>query len=109
MAKKKEISEKEIVTQNEMRDLEQFYTEGKVDNMLSKIEEKKQELIEDMVNYAANHTKPCKWDKDGCPIDYKVEMNPLVINNYFFKSIIPIQSQEPQYNAEKLALVFDYY
>ena len=109
MAKKKEISDQEIATQNEIRDLEQFYTEGKVDNMLAKVEEKKQELVEEMTRYASEHMKPCKWDKEGCPIDYKVEMNPLVINNYFFKSIIPIQSQEPQYNAEKLALVFDYY
>lgn len=109
MTKKEKNLELQKATQNELRDLEQFYTEGKVDNMLAKIEEKKQELVADMVEYAKNRTKPCKWDKDGCPIDYKVDMNPLVINNYFFKSIIPLQSQEPQYNAEKLALVFDYY
>ena len=38
-----------------------------------------------------------------------VKINPLVITNYFFKPIIPITSQEPVYNAEKLGMVFDYY
>ena len=109
MAKKKETPDAEIATQNQIRDLEQFYTEGKVDNMLAEVEKKKEELVKDMVEYADTHTKPCKWDKEGEPIAYKVDMNPLVINNYFFKPITPIQSQEPQYNAEKLAMVFDYY
>ena len=109
MTKKEQNLELEKATQNELRDLEQFYTEGKVDNMLAEVEKKKEELVSEMIHYADTHTKPCKWDKEGDPIAYKVDMNPLVINNYFFKSIIPIQSQEPQYNAEKLALVFDYY
>jgi len=109
MAKKEENLEIQKATQNELRDLEQFYIEGKVDNMLAAIDKKKEELVAEMIEYAEKRTKPCKWDKEGIPIDYKVDMNPLVINNYFFKSIIPLQSQEPQYNAEKLALVFDYY
>ena len=109
MAKKEQNLELEKATQNELRDLEQFYTEGKVDTMLAAIDKKKEELIAEMVEYAEKRYKPCKWDKEGNPVDYKVDMNPLVINNYFFKSIIPIQSQEPQYNAEKLAMVFDYY
>ena len=36
-------------------------------------------------------------------------MNPLVVNNLFFKSICPLGSKIPLYNAEKLALVYDYY
>lgn len=95
--------------QNELRKLEQFYVENKVDTMFEEIEAKKQELVEDMKKYAENHTNPCKWDKDGNPIEYRVNINPLIITNYFFKSIIPIQSQEPEYNAEKLGMVFDYY
>ena len=109
MAKKKETPVADIATQNQIRDLEQFYTEGKVDNMLAEVEKKKEELVSEMIHYADSHTKPCKWDKEGDPIAYNVDMNPLVINNYFFKPITPIQSQEPQYNAEKLAMVFDYY
>lgn len=102
----KEIQKK---NQNDLRDLEQFFNTNKVDNMLQKVEEKKQELVEDMIKYAEKNTVPCKWDKDGCPLEYTVRINPLVITNYFFKPITPISSQEPIYNAEKLGMVFDYY
>lgn len=95
--------------QNNLRKLEQFYIEGKVDNMLATIQEKKEQLVDDMINYAKKHEVECKWTKDGDPIDWKVEINPLVITNYFFKPIIPITSQEPVYNAEKLGMVYDYY
>lgn len=95
--------------QNDLRDLEQFYVEGKVDNMLATIQEQKEELVKDMIKYHDDHLKECKWNKEGYPIAWKVDMNPLVINNYFFKPICPITSQEPIYNAEKLGMVFDYY
>lgn len=95
--------------QNDLRALEEFYTTGKVEDMLSTIEEKKKELVEDMINYAETHRVPCKWNEEGEPTAYKLNMNPLVINNYYFKSIVPIASQEPMYNAEKLAMVYDYY
>ena len=95
--------------QNELRELEQFYVEGKVDTMLETIQEKKEELVKEMIKYHDNHLKECKWNKEGDPIAWKVNINPLVINNYFFKPICPITSQEPVYNAEKLGMVFDYY
>lgn len=95
--------------QNDLRELEQFYNEGKIDTLFANIEQKKQELVEDMIKYANEHTEACKWDKDGIPLSYKVKINPLVVSNYFFKSITPIGSQEPIYNAEKLSMVFDYY
>ena len=95
--------------QNDLRDLEQFYVEGKVDNMLATIQEKKEELVKEMMKYHDKHMVECKWDKEGNPIAWKVNINPLVINNYFFKSITPIGCQEPVYNAEKLGMVFDYY
>ena len=95
--------------QNNLRELEQFYVEGKVDNMLATVQAKKEELVKDMIEYAKNHEVECKWNKDGDPIAWKVEVKPIVIANYFFKPIIPISSQEPVYNAEKLGMVFDYY
>lgn len=95
--------------QNNLRELEQFYNEGKIDTLLTKIEEEKKNLVENMIKYADEHTEPCKWDKDGEPLKYMVKINPLVVSNYFFKSIVPIGSQEPIYNAEKLSMVFDYY
>jgi len=95
--------------QNQLRELEEFYITGKVENMLQSIEEKKKELVADMKNYAETHRVPIKWDEDGNPTAYKLNINPLVINNYYFKSIVPIGSQEPLYNAEKLSMVYDYY
>lgn len=95
--------------QNELRKLEKFYNTNEIDTLFKDVETKKQELVEKMIQYAKDHEKECKWTKDGDPIDWKVEINPLVINNYFFKSIVPIGSQEPVYNAEKLSMVFDYY
>ena len=95
--------------QNELRNIEQFYTQGKVDTMLTTIQERKEELVQDMIKYADEHREAVKWDKDGCVLAKEVQINPLVISNYFFKPIIPISSQEPLYNAEKLGMVFDYY
>lgn len=95
--------------QNNLRDLEQFYVEGKVDTMLETIQEKKEELVKQMIKYHDKHLKECKWDNEGKPIAWQVNINPLVINNYFFKPITPIGCQEPIYNAEKLGMVFDYY
>ena len=110
MKKQKQINyEIQKENQNNLRELEQFYVDGKVDNMLDTIKEKKEELVKDMIAYHDSHLKECKWDKEGNPRAWRVEINPLVINNYFFKPICPISSQEPIYNAEKLGMVFDYY
>lgn len=109
MKNKEKNKEIQLSNQNKLRDLEQMYVENKIDTMFQSIEEKKEELVQDMIKYADEHTKPVKWNKDGIPIGEKIEINPLVINNYFFKSIVPITSQEPEYNAEKLGMVFDYY
>ena len=106
---KQENHEIQKQNQNDLRDLEQFYTEGKVDNMLATIQEKKEELVQEMIKYHDKHLKECKWDKEGNPVAWEVNINPLVINNYFFKPIAPIGCQEPVYNAEKLSMVFDYY
>lgn len=106
---KEENLEIQTNNQNELRKLEKFYNTNEIDTLFKDVESKKQELVEKMIQYAKDHEKECKWTKDGDPIDWKVEINPLVINNYFFKSIVPIGSQEPVYNAEKLSMVFDYY
>ena len=95
--------------QNQLRELEQFYNEGKIDTLFENIQKQKEDLVQDMIKYANEHTEACKWDKEGNELAYEVKINPLVISNYFFKSIVPIGSQEPIYNAEKLSMVFDYY
>lgn len=106
---KEKNREIEKVNQNNLRELEQFYNEGKIDTLFKNIEEEKKKLVEDMIKYAEEHTEDSKWDKEGNVLAREVKINPLVISNYFFKSIVPIGSQEPVYNAEKLSMVFDYY
>lgn len=110
MGKTKENNlEIKLSNQNNLRKLEQFYVNGKIDDMMQEIENQKQKLCSDIVAYADRHLKPCKWDENGNPTEFKIVFNPLVVNNYFFKSIVPLGSVEPMYNAEKLALVFEYY
>lgn len=99
----------EVAKQNEVRELEQFMTNGTVDDLMNKLEVIKNEKVDQMIAYAGNNTVPCKWDKDGAPIDYTVKINPTVIKNTFFKSIVPFGNKIPEYNAEKLAMVYDYY
>ena len=99
----------EVAKQNEVRELEQFMTNGTVDDLMNKLEVIKNEKVDQMIAYAGNNTVPCKWDKDGVPIEYTVKINPTVIKNTFFKSIVPFGNKIPEYNAEKLAMVYDYY
>lgn len=95
--------------QNDLRQLEQDFVDAKIEQMQEYIEKQKVEITKQLVEFGKEHTRPTKWDKDGIPIEYGVMLKPVVINNYFFKSICPIGSVEPIYNAEKLSLVFDYY
>lgn len=99
----------EVAKQNDVRELEQFMTNGTVDDLMNKLDVIKNEKVDEMIAYAGNNTVPCKWDKDGVPIDYTVKINPTVIKNTFFKSIVPFGNKIPEYNAEKLAMVYDYY
>lgn len=106
---REQILDKRKKKQDKTRELEKFYTEGKVEDILSNLEKRKKELVEKMVNYAKEHEVECKWSRDGDPIAWKVDYNPFVIENVFFKSIVPIGCQEPEYNAEKLSLAYDFY
>ena len=107
--KSKENYEIEASKVNDLRELEQDFINDKISNMMNSIEAKKEELIGEMQIYAEKNRIPVKWDEDGNVTKYETRVNPLVITNYFFKPIIPITSQEPIYNAEKLGMVFDYY
>lgn len=107
--KSKENYEIEASKVNDLRELEQDFINDKISNMMNSIEARKEELIGEMQIYAEKNRIPVKWDEDGNVTKYEKRVNPLVITNYFFKPIIPITSQEPIYNAEKLGMVFDYY
>ena len=99
---------REIVNNNfnDLRELEQFYTTGKVDDVLEKIEKKKEMVVKEIIKYQKDHTTKLK-NKDGKTYGSIVKMNPLVINNYFFKSIVPLGSKIPAYSAEQIAMAFE--
>ena len=61
-----------------------------------------------MIDYASKHEKTI-YNKSGDPVGTYVEVKPIVISNYFFKSICPLHNKVPIYNAEKLGIVFEYY
>lgn len=109
MTQREKKQELQLKNQQDIRELEQFYTNGEIENLLEKVEEKKEELVNKMIEYADRNTKPVKFDKEGNPLDYEVQINPVVVSNYFFRPITPLTNQEPIYNAERLGMVFDYY
>ena len=92
--KKDEEFNNELSIVNEVRDIEQSYTDKLISDMPIKLQEAKENITKEISKYI---------DEKG------ITTNPLVITNYFFKPIIPIGSILPDYNAEKLAAVFDYY
>ncbi|MBO5143017.1 MAG: hypothetical protein J6C46_08555 [Clostridia bacterium] len=105
------MKNKEIMlkNKNELKNLEQEYINDKILQMPKYLEEQKEKITKEIIEYTNNHTVPCKWDKEGNPIAYKVQLNPLVITNYFFKPITNISCVEPMYSPEQLGLMFDYY
>ena len=105
---KKEENIKEQETKLQVQDLEQFFVNGTVLDVNDKLEELKEQKVNEMIEYAKTHEKPI-FNKDGDVIAVRVDMNPLVVNNVFFKTINPLGNKIPMYNAEKLALIYDYY
>jgi len=90
---------------NQVRELQNFYVNGQIDNLPTIVEAKKQELVNKLTEFQENYVKT-NLDKYGNPI--KV-VNPYLVSTYFFKTINPISSKIPKYNAEKLSIVWDLY
>lgn len=110
-----EISEKEEKIDKlcndrfELRKLEEFYTNGKLEDIQEELEKEKEKIVNEMIEYAESRTEAVKWDREGCPLEYAVKYNPITINYMFFKPIIKLNGIEPIYNAEKLGVVYNYY
>ena len=92
----------------ELRELENFYVNGTVEDISKKIEQLKEQKVNEIIKYAKDHEKEI-FNKDGDVVGHIVECNPLVVSNIFFKSICPLSNAMPKYNAEKLGMVYDYY
>ena len=100
----------EIRVQNKVavRELEEFYVNGTISDMTKVLDTLKEEKVNEMIKYAEEHKKYI-YNKDGDIIDDYVEVKPIVISNYFFRSISPLHNKIPIYSAEKLGIVFEYY
>lgn len=104
--KNKEIM---LKNKNDLKELEQSYIDNEIAKLPSYVEKQKEIITQEIIKYAEEHKIPCKWDEDGNPTAYKMQLSPLVITNYFFKPITNLTSVEPIYSAEELGIVFDYY
>lgn len=100
---------KEIMVNNKqnLRELEGMYVDSKISNLEELIEERKEDLTNNLIEYQKKFTRT-KYDKDGNPYEI-LEINSYVIERYFFKSLNPMQNREPKYTAEKLSVVWELY
>ena len=89
-------------------DLQKFYVSATLDNLDLVVENKKEEIIDKLLEYKEKFTKPI-FDKNGYEIGKTLELKPYLVSSYFFKSINPLGNIEPEYSPEKLAIVFDLY
>lgn len=106
------IEQKQTTTlekQQEIRELENFFVNGTVADITKTLETLKEDKVNQMIDYARLHEKPIFNFKTGDVIGTKIEMNPIVVNNMFFKTICPLGSKTPLYNAEQMALLYEYY
>lgn len=85
----------QLKKKNELINLEKFYVEGKLDNMQQLVEMKKKEIENKLIDFQR--------------LDPEKRGNPYLVSMYFFKTINPLTSVEPEYSPEKLAIVWDLY
>lgn len=114
--KKKDITEYQsdkqlqmVENKNKIIDLENFYVNGQLENLEQLVDMKKNELVKKLTDYEEMMTVNT-YNEYGEIVDsYKKETNPYLISTYFFKSLNPLTNIEPDYSAEKLAIVWNLY
>lgn len=87
---------KELENKNQLIDIEKFYVNGKLDNLEELVDLKKKEIVKKIEQFM----------NEG---NILATHNPYLISTYFFKSINPLASVEPEYSPEKLSIVWDLY
>lgn len=93
----------------ELRKIEQIYNVSKIDEILNRLEMQKTKIEEEIIQYADRNKEPTRYNRKGEVVEYGVALKPIVIQNYFFKPITPLNNAMPIYTAEKLGLVYEYY
>lgn len=96
-----------VQNKQNLRQLENMYINNTIDNLKELTEERRKELTDKLIEYQEEF-KVTKYNKDGESYE-ALNVKPIIIQRYFFKSINPIGNIEPKYNAEKLAIVWDLY
>ena len=96
--KKREIEyQKKKKKSLDIKTLEDFYINGTINDLIPVLNNQKDKVVHDMIDYAEKHIKPTKFDKDGKVVATKVEYNPIVISNTFFYNCTfsgyPLRSQ----------------
>ena len=110
--------EREYIEKQALRELEQDFTNITVERMLNVVEQKKNEILDDIKAFAMETKTPLidsegnviKDKKGNIMYENKIKGMPeFVINQRFFKSLCSITSKEPKYSAEKMGVVFSLY
>lgn len=110
MARKSKLKEDNdfimMQNKNEIVELENFYVNAQINDLLPKIvEERKKEVVNQLTEFQDKYIQ-LKYDRYG---NEEKIVNPYLISTYFFKSINPLSNTEPIYSSEKLAIVWDIY
>ena len=74
---------------------------------MKEIEVAKKKSNEEITKYVGKHTKKV-FDRQGNAIDTYVDINPILISNTFFKSLVPLDAN-PTYSAQELSKLYQYY
>lgn len=102
--------DKELKEKYELQTLEKMFVSNQIDNLDMLLQEKQKEFESNMLKIE-NKLYTTDYDEEGKSIKKlnKQYKNPLVLNNYFLKSINPYKNIQPEYTAESLNAVFDLY
>lgn len=99
--------ETRIKNKQEIRVIEQGYVDEEYRDLSLIVERKRKEIEDKLVKYLEDN-KQVIYTKEGTPIT-KPNVNPLLIQKYFFQSINPLVNVEPEYSAEKLGIIWQLY
>ena len=100
---------KALEKKNELIDIENFYVNGQLENLDQLVEMKRNELVKKINEYQEMTTKEV-YDEEGRLLRTDIKpYNPYLVSTYFFKTINPLSSIEPDYSPEKLAIVWNLY
>lgn len=102
--------DKELQEKYELQTLEKMFVSNQIDNLDMLLQEKQKEFESNMLKIE-NKLYTIEYDEKGKALKKlnKQYKNPLVLNNYFLKSINPYKNIQPEYTAESLNAVFDLY